>query len=493
MATETELKLRLTPASARQLPAHPRLAGLASRRLVLCNTYYDTPDLALTARRIAVRFRRRGKEWLLTVKSAEPAQGGLAVRSEWECPGTPGVFDFSHVDAPELREFLDSRRAALTPVFTTDFVRRQWVIAHGHSQIELACDIGWVESCGRRSRICELELELLSGQVADLFALTMALQQGLPLHPASASKAERGYALFHDTPPQPAPWRFAGVDAGQDTVGAFRSIALACLAQYQRNENGLRSSEAPEFVHQARVALRRLRAALSLFAPVLPEGFARNWGGRWQALAAQLGEVRDRDVLLADTLPRFFPDAAEATTARRLLAHTRAARRQARRALLETLGSAAHGRLMVDFLAALYALPEGDAPPLGKFARQRLKKRASALPALCRKAKKAGPGKGGAEKRHRLRIAIKKLRYALDFFAPLLPGERQAAAVRALAGLQDVLGELNDLAVALGHLPEKAKAARTTQAALVGLCLARLPEALQRWDKDMLPLPPRQP
>jgi inorganic triphosphatase YgiF len=90
MATEIELKLQLTPQVARQLPSHPLLAGIKAQRQHLLNTYYDTPELDLHARRIAVRFRKKGWHWLLTVKSAEPASGGLAMRSEWEATAHPG-------------------------------------------------------------------------------------------------------------------------------------------------------------------------------------------------------------------------------------------------------------------------------------------------------------------------------------------------------------------------------------------------------------------
>jgi inorganic triphosphatase YgiF len=82
MGTEIELKLQLSPKSAAKLAHHPLLANIPSQRLHLLNTYFDTPKLELHKRRIAVRFRKKGWQWLCTVKSAEPASGGLAMRSE---------------------------------------------------------------------------------------------------------------------------------------------------------------------------------------------------------------------------------------------------------------------------------------------------------------------------------------------------------------------------------------------------------------------------
>lgn len=203
MSTEIELKLGLPREAAEQLASHPLLAGLPTQKLQLLNTYYDTAELELHARLVAVRFRQKGGQWLCTVKTAEAANDGLAVRSEWEIATTPGHFVFDHVDRPELRSFLESRQQALAPAFTTDFERQAWQVPFGDSLIELALDRGTIESCGRRAQICEIELELLSGKIEDIFALSRRLQQDIDLRPASASKAERGYALFLNEPSTP--------------------------------------------------------------------------------------------------------------------------------------------------------------------------------------------------------------------------------------------------------------------------------------------------
>ena len=146
MSTEIELKLQLTPKVAKKLASHPLLANIAPQKQRLLNTYYDTAKLDLHARRIAVRFRQKGWQWLLTVKSAEPASGGLAMRSEWETAATPGIFDFSHVDNSELRTFLEHAQADLEPVFATDFKRQVWHVPYGESLIELAIDRAQVET-----------------------------------------------------------------------------------------------------------------------------------------------------------------------------------------------------------------------------------------------------------------------------------------------------------------------------------------------------------
>lgn len=443
MSTEIELKLQLTAKSAKKLASHPLLLPLAAQKQHLLNTYYDTPELALHAKRIAMRFRKKGEQWLLTVKSAEPASGGLAVRNEWEKPALPGVFDFSHVDEASLRDFLETARPQMAAVFTTDFRRQIWHVPFGHSLIELALDRGTIESRGRKSRICEIELELLSGDIDDIFKLTRKLQDKLELSPAIASKAERGYKLFNDEPLKPFKAKPAGISVDMQPVEAFRCIALGCLEHFQRNEEGLHLSNDPEFIHQARVALRRLRSAIKLFSPVLPPEFVSTYGQTWRTLASALGEARNWDVFLEETLPPIQAVFPEHGDIRRLRTEARRRAKQARQSVIKLLAVREYPRLMVEFTAAIYALKDTLPLPIGDFAQQQLSRYA-------RQAKKQATRHRtfSAEERHQLRIALKRLRYTLEFLTPLLRAKRLPAYLAALAQLQDELGLLNDLSTA---------------------------------------------
>jgi triphosphatase len=309
MSKEIELKLRLSPPQARRLLAHPLLAGETPQKFRLLNTYYDTPDFDLRQRGIAVRMRRKGwAVWLMTVKVAASGAGGLAQRSEWEAPTQPGVFDFDIVTEAPLREFLHSHQAQLHPVFTTDFTRTAWTLKPSAALIELALDRGRISAPGagqapQSEALCELELELLEGESPDpLFDLAIALAAGLQLHPEIASKAERGYALADPVPVAPVKALVSPVINEMSPVEAFRAIALSCLMQLQGNEAGAIAGNDPEFVHQARVAIRRLRSAFNLFAPVLNPRFVEVYSPRWLKLARGLGSARDWDVFLTETL-----------------------------------------------------------------------------------------------------------------------------------------------------------------------------------------------
>ena len=199
---ETELKLSLSAPELPRLLAHPLLATVAETQRLL-NTYFDTPELALQQRRMAVRERLAGDQWLLTVKTAGQSQNGLSRRQEWEGPTTPGALQFDTlVDDAALAQDLMTLRPNLRALFCSDFERQRWVIAHAGAQIEVALDQGRIHVPGTdlSEPLLEVELELLSGPEHALMALADVLRQTpqgpVTLVPSDASKAQRGMSLW---------------------------------------------------------------------------------------------------------------------------------------------------------------------------------------------------------------------------------------------------------------------------------------------------------
>jgi len=505
MSLETELKLELHPQDLPRLLAHPMLAAQASHRERLLNTYFDTSALSLRAQRMAVRERRVGRRTLLTVKTAGTSVGGLSRRGEWEAATRPGAFDFAAlVDDEALAQQLIRVAWQLVPVFRTDFTRRSWLVTHGPAQVEVALDQGFIATGSQRLPILELELELRSGPVDALLDLahTLALgprgraADGLRLLPANHSKAERGYALFMGERTQPQKAEPLQLDPGMHPVQAFRAAALGCLAHLQANEGGVGqrggdgSPPDPEFVHQARVALRRLRTGLRLFRPHLPVRFARHWAGEWKQLANQLGDARNWDVFATEWLPGLLaelpPDTASADQTDTLLAWVGTERQAAGERAAKALSDSAHALRLLAFTRSVLCLQPLDPPPdlqqpdsgLARWAHDTLRKGHADLRREARHARRMGP-----EGRHELRIALKKLRYSQEFLGSLLPPKRMARSAAALADAQALLGGLNDLSTAQGLL---AQAPATLAPALV----AGLQTGLQqRLDTGLQALP----
>ena len=469
MAKEIELKLRLPSSGTRRLLAQPLLTERPAQKNRLYNTYYDTPEFDLRQRGIALRLRRKGWAlWLMTVKGGDSGAGGLAQRSEWEAPTRPGVFDFGIVGDDGLREFLEMHRSRLQPVFTTDFTRTTWNIDVSGSLVEVALDRGTISApsltgaMGKKAsaseRLCELELELLAGSSPDaLFDLAIAMASDARLHPEIRSKAERGYELTDPGLSGPVKSFAPSVESSMSPVEAFRSIALACLAHLQRNETGATSGGEPEYVHQCRVAIRRLRSAFSFFSPVLAKAFTDIYAPRWKVLAASLGGARDWDVFLSETLAPMedaFPDDPDLAVLRK---KGEAARFRAQESAASALSEEEYSRLLLAFSAALFrvepptiAISDNDAASgLAKFVSQRLKKRVARIRRLSR-----GHRAMSVECRHSLRIEFKKLRYAFEFFAPIFPEKRTVDYQAVLSRIQDRLGALNDLATAVRLIGE---------------------------------------
>ena len=453
MAQEIELKLALPEDAQRHLLRHPVLAQAASKETYrLVNLYYDTPELELRSRGMALRLRAQGKLWLQTVKCAGSGAGGLSSRPEWETPYV-GHFDFSAVDVPDVRAWLDrpKLKARIAPVFETNFQRTAWIFEpKPDTRIMMVLDRGWIAAAGRREAISEVEIELLQGDAAQLFTLAHTLAERVAVAPAPLSKADRGYRLFKQLPLSPVKAAPIVLSAEDVPVDAFTHIALSCLDHLQLNHQGAIGSDDPEYIHQMRVATRRLRAALRLFAPLLPEGFVEPMLPPLRELMAVLGRARDLDVLsaeIAEPVLQALPDEPRLAALVGIITERRF---DARQAATRFLRSPRHGSIVLQTLATLHSQVDapkvgagGAEPPLtlSDFANNRLRRLRKKVLALAEQASIDDP-----PSLHALRIGIKRLRYALEFFAPLSAPKQMQRMLLQLAQLQDTLGQINDLA-----------------------------------------------
>ncbi len=449
MATEIELKLYCAPDEIDRVGMHPLIAagvetGPAKR---LENTYYDTPDLALHQERIALRVRKTPTELLQTVKCAAKSVAGLSARPEWETPYA-GAFDFSAVDARKVRAFLAERQSSLVPVFTTSFERRTWRIDVSRKiALWVMVDTGYVSSGDREFPISEVELELAEGNPEDLLDFAAALATHLPLVPHDVSKAERGYQLFLQQASGPQKALPSPLSVKHSAADAFRLLASQGVQTWQANLMGTLSSQDQEFVHQFRVSLRRLNSLLKVFKPALPTRFQQNWTKRVKALSQITGDVRDLDVMRAGILEPMLQ-----STEQPISEHAAAALGSLDKARQEAGGQVQqlrYGGPVLLFARDLHDLDTSDFPKsLPRFAEKQLAElHRTAVKRLARTLKAPTP-----ESAHRFRIALKHLRYSCEFFAPLFDNVEMMEYAKAVAGLQDAFGFINDFHVALSRL-----------------------------------------
>lgn len=503
MAEEIELKLALPEIAQRAFLRHPLLRQ-ASRKETqrLTNLYYDTPDLALRKHGVALRLRAQGKRWLQTVKCAGKRMGGLSSRPEWETPYA-GHFDFASIDDPAVRAWLEQPKIAsrLAPVFETNFQRIAWTFELPRAtRIELALDRGWITAAGQREAISEIEIELISGETSELFAFALTLAERVAVFPAPLSKADRGYALFLQTPLSPARATPVSLSVEMTPREAFRAIALACLDHLQRNHAAALASDDPEYIHQMRVALRRLRAALRLFRPLLPTDFEARLMPLVRELMTPLGKARDVDVLLAEIAHPVLAALPDEPRLAALVGVITERRHALRREAMRLLGAPRYGTIVLSMLALVHGISapaeaastDGAPASLSQFAHQRLRRLRKKALDLARQADAAKP-----ETLHALRIGIKRLRYAQEFFAPLAARKATRRLLDRLAALQETLGQINDLANAGALLMECAghdQALREAVSLIAGWhgpryqkLLAAVPREIKRLDDIRLP------
>jgi adenylate cyclase len=451
MPREIELKLAFPPAARAKVLNHPLLskAERCGPAQALINTYFDTPAQELSTQRIALRTRKAGDTWVQTVKCAAKSSGGLASRPEWEYPYA-GQFDFTPVDAPDVKACLEALCDHIVPLFTTNFQRETFALTPRQGVRILAMvDSGEVSAEGRTAPISELELELVEGEADDLLALACELAEDLPLLPYDPSKAERGYRLFRNEK-QRLP-RATAVEIPQDSATAFdmfREISLATLRVWAASQFGAPVSSNPEYIHQLRLSLRRLRNLIRLFSPVLTEDFRTGWTPTLALLADDLAEARDLDVLCEEILE----NAAKADPDQRiepLLAMARQAAAEANVNIKARLAAAGCGVPILLFTRELLALPvPAEQPPITEVASRALR----TVLKIARRRLKLAQAEPSAENLHVLRIAVKRLRHTAEVFAAQFPAKFHTRVLNELGRLQSELGSQHDLSVALPHL-----------------------------------------
>ncbi|MDP3843432.1 MAG: CHAD domain-containing protein [Oxalobacteraceae bacterium] len=462
---ETELKLLLDPADVAVFRRHPLLRRYALARPVpqqLTSIYFDTPDGYFRRHDAGLRVRLVQRQWIQTLKADGQVAAGLHQRQEWESPVAGAVPDLAALADLVGAHGKWGRRlrksglgAQLEPIFTTRFKRTLWQLRLEHGEeVELVLDQGEIVHADARLPISEIELELKSGDPAGLFAFALQLQQAVPLRVGNISKAERGYALLAPQAPTVAVAARLLLAPDLSVEQGLQAIVGNCLAQIQGNEDGVMHGSDPESVHQMRVGLRRLRCASGLFARLAPCPAALQIELKW--LLGILGAARDWEVFSGtlDTLADAGPVPAQ-WDALQQAAH-RLAHRHRRRAGL-ALGSVRYAAFLLalgSWLHSARGSPEqgdqGWASPLADFAANTLQKCHRTLKKRVKRLQDDTP-----QARHRVRIAAKKLRYSSEFFQSLYRPKRMRAYLKALSGLQDRLGRLNDVAVAgrlLGRL-----------------------------------------
>ncbi len=438
---ETELKFQI-PAASRDAV----FKAVATRTAVttrLQAVYADTPARDLAAAGMALRLRKEGRVWVQTLKGRGD---GLMQRLEHEVrlpaqAGVPLLDAARHAGTPAGDRLLALLKtlgdgAALQPIYRTDIRRLHRRVRHGGALIELAYDRGHLIAGGQRGVIDEIEFELITGPSAALLDLARRWSQRFGLWWDVRTKSERGYRLAQGLDQVPAVKALpSALPASVGPEAALAHMLGTSLSQALPNAAEIASGSAtPEHLHQLRVALRRQRTALRVFADWSADpSAALALEADWREPFGLLGAARDTDVIAQTLLPALaaagappLPPAAPAPGV----------------SPDEIVRSISFNALLLRTLAMCAAPQAGAADALPNAQ--------AAVQPLWRRVRRAAPAFASAsvDDQHLLRKRLKRLRYALEAVQPLCKRKSGEQFLRALRRALDALGRLNDLQVA---------------------------------------------
>ncbi|EFN4223794.1 inorganic triphosphatase, partial [Escherichia coli] len=273
MAQEIELKFIVNHSAVEALRDHLNtLGGEHHDPVQLLNIYYETPDNWLRGHDMGLRIRGENGRYEMTMKVAGRVTGGLHQRPEYNVALSEPTLDLAQLPTEvwpngELPADLASR---VQPLFSTDFYREKWLVAVDDSRIEIALDQGEVKAGEFAEPICELELELLSGDTRAVLKLANQLVSQTGLRQGSLSKAARGYHLAQGNPAREIkPTTILHVAAKADVEQGLEAALELALAQWQYHEElWVRGNDAAK--EQVLAAIGLVRHTLMLFGGIVP-------------------------------------------------------------------------------------------------------------------------------------------------------------------------------------------------------------------------------
>jgi triphosphatase len=450
---EIELKFELPRSSLSSINEVPLLKARALSSTTEISVYFDTDKFKLHKNGLMLRVRRIGHRYIQTVKAS--GNSGPFERGEWENEVAVNEPDLLLGKGNPLGRLVHGKlRQQLKPIFETRVKRTVYRVTRNACVIGFTVDRGVIDSGNRNVPLCEIELELERGTIAELFDVARELIRILPVQLSLRSKSDHGYELLERV--QYSAIKAAAIDLPDKLSArdAFKLIGFKCLEHVMDNGPGVIKRD-PEALHQMRVGVRRLRAGMSVFAGLLrdPETAVIERELRW--LANALGPARELEVLMNRVV---LPIKQQRTEKRIRLFTDELEKRhnvavaQAQSAVQSTRFRALTFEVAAWLQAGRWTTPQDDLVrdrgdlQIAIFAAEQLARR---WRKLCKKRKALE--QRDARSLHRLRIQTKKLRYSVEFFGTLFATKQAKRRLKKLlpilAQLQDSLGDLNDIAM----------------------------------------------
>lgn len=475
--TETEIKLVFDAGAGETIEKHSAFAESthAGRKHREITTYFDTDDLLLHRNGYSLRIRQSDGHFTQTLKQV-PQEAAAHQRNEWEWPLKNNRPLLRPVQKLMTDTGLDGDLHHPEPRIVTDIQRRNYEIVRDGCGIDAVIDEGVVRAGGREERIHEIELELKHGPAGPAYRLALELLEHRPFRLGAESKADRGYRLLTGsaTPPQKARGAALPRDA---TLGGGLDFSVRTALQGFLVNLPAAQEGAAEGIHQARVALRRVRSALVLYGPCLEKCARDRFNNAIREMGAALGAVRDWDVFVDQTLCEAARAGVPADWIAALGEQGEARREEARAEIREKLASKEPAEFVLG-LEAWVSEPAWATQAPHDPDKAARKVMPGLLDRLACKVARRGRNLArlSPSELHPLRKSIKKLRYSAESMSELYPRKSVKRYAKACKKLQTILGAINDAQVTARLLAEIAPADSAALGAAAG--------ALARWNTD---------
>jgi len=303
MDKEIELKLQVAPENIPVLRNHPHFANTFNDSILqtLNSVYFDCPDNFLREHGLTLRVRQIGNKHIQTIKSVDQGSDWLE-RSEWEQTIEGDQPDLTHVTNVTLGRILTEEvRNALKPIFQTRIERTTCHVNTNAADVVVAIDEGQIVAKDLSFPVTEIELELKRGTSSRLFEIARAINDIVPAQLYIKSKSERGYDLIENRPATVEKAYNPEISTGIQAGAAFTMIGRACLRHLVANTTATINRDV-EALHQMRVALRRLRASISLFSDFLDDDKINMIKAELRWLAREFGPARNVDTLTLEVI-----------------------------------------------------------------------------------------------------------------------------------------------------------------------------------------------
>jgi inorganic triphosphatase YgiF len=420
----------------------------------LKTTYFDTDALDLMRQGLSLRVRQSGGTCTLGVKKDVYAHAGYFERDEEEAPlpSTELNLDvLGRKTSSQLREIVGEK--TLAPQFGSDVRRTLKTLRFHGADIEVALDEGFVFAGKRREPTNEIEFELKAGAPSALFEFGLAVADALPLTPAVLSKAERAASLLSSKPFEPVRSTLPNLAPDTSAEEAIGVLLRNCLNHFLANMPVLHSGDSMEAIHQMHIAMRRLRSVLALVYRRSPTVELHALRVESKRIANLFGQARDWDVFVESICNGPLRRFVDTSGLDNLIDAARSKAQGARGAVrqLASDGTLARFTLRLNLFVERWGYapgtgrPDWTFEPVVDFAIKSLNR-------LHRGLLRRGIGfrSQGPRERHALRVAVKRMRYAAEFFENLFhPHSAAERYIEKAQALQDLLGQRNDETIAL--------------------------------------------